>query len=395
VSQRFALDHPHNKFSVMRVIHVVPSVDDEASGPSYSVVRLCESLIETGANARVAALELRPRTRSAPYLTTFPLGMGPRRLGRSPEMHRWLVEEVTYCRAAVIHNHSLWMMPNVYPGKVCRRYPNCRLVVSPHGTLSSWALGFHGLRKKYFWRLLQGPAVRDAACFHATSDSEYGDIRQVGITQPICILPNGIDVPPLLKPPRSKRRRLLFFGRIHPVKGVTTLLRAWKAIQDRFRDWELHVVGPDDNGHLADVRALVVGLQLDRLVLSGPLYGPNKLNAYRAADLFVLPTHSDNFAMTVAEALAAGTPAVVTVAAPWSRLMRQGAGWSIDVGLDPLVACLEEALSSTPAQLSQMGQAGRRWMQSEFAWRTIAAQYVITYQWLLEGGSTPAWVRVN
>ncbi len=118
-------------------------------------------------------------------------------------MHRWLVDEANCGRFGLIHNHSLWMMPNVYPGQVCRRYSNCRLMVSPHGTLSGWALDFHALRKKVFWHLLQGPAVRGAACFHATSESEYQDIRKLGLVQPICILPNGIDVPPLLKPPAT------------------------------------------------------------------------------------------------------------------------------------------------------------------------------------------------
>jgi glycosyltransferase involved in cell wall biosynthesis len=166
-------------------------------------------------------------------------------------------------------------------------------------------------------------------------------------------------------------------------------------IQHRFRDWELHVVGPDDNGHLADVRALVADLKLDRLVLSGPLYGANKLNAYQAADLFVLPTHSENFGLTVAEALAAGTPAIVTVAAPWSRLPDEGAGWSIEIGLDSLVACLEAALAASPSQLAHMGLAGRRWMAREYAWRAIGERCALTYRWLLEGGDTPSWVRLN
>jgi glycosyltransferase involved in cell wall biosynthesis len=380
----------------MRVIHVVPSVDDEASGPSYSVVRLCESLIETGANVRLAALQWRPGTRlAAPYLKRFPVSKGLRRLGRSPEMYRWLVDEATSCRVELIHNHSLWMMPNIYPGSVCRRRSNCQLVVSPRGTLSTWALRFHALRKKVFWRLLQGQAVRAAACFHATSESEYHDIRRLGLTQPICILPNGVDVPPLVERRPRDRRRLLFLGRIHPKKGVTTLLHAWRAIQHRFREWELHVVGPDENSYVADMRALAADLNLERVVLSGPVYGANKLDAYRAADLFVLPTHSENFAMTVAEALAAGTPAIVSVAAPWSRLTDEGAGWSIELGIDPLVACLEEALSLSRGQLAQMGLAGRRWTAAEFAWRAIGEQYAVTYQWLLDGGDRPSWVRMN
>jgi glycosyltransferase involved in cell wall biosynthesis len=310
-------------------------------------------------------------------------------------MQRWLVDQAMCSKVDLIHNHSLWMMPNVYPGRVCQRHSNCRLIVSPRGTLSRWALGFHAMRKRLFWHLLQGTAVREAACLHATGEGEYQDIRRLGLVQPIAILPNGIDVPPLLKPAVSDRRRLLFLGRIHPKKGVTTLLHAWRAVQHRFPDWELHVVGPDDNGHLAAVRALVGRLKLERFVLAGPLYGADKLNAYRGADLFVLPTQSDNFAMTVAEALAAGTPAIVTVGAPWSRLPREGAGWSIEIGVDPLVACLEQALSLSPSELAQMGKAGNRWMTAEFAWRRIGEQCAATYQWILKRGDTPAWVRLN
>ena len=165
----------------MRVIHVVPSVAEEASGPSYSVVRLCESLIETGADARLAALDGalgpdRPRI-SRHFLSGWVRG-GLEVTADAPVAGR----QATSGQVDLIHNHSLWMMPNVYPGKVCRRYSNCRLMVSPHGTLSRWALGFHALRKKVFWRLLQGPAVRGAACFHATSESEYQDIRELGLS---------------------------------------------------------------------------------------------------------------------------------------------------------------------------------------------------------------------
>ena len=73
----------------------------------------------------------------------------------------------------------------------------------------------------------------------------------------------------------------------------------------------------------------------------------------------------------------------------------RGRGLVIELGVDPLVACLEEALSSSPGQLAQMGLAGRRWMATEFAWRGIGEQHAGTYQWLLEGGDPPPWVRMN
>src|SRR5437867_5458823 len=130
----------------MRVIHVVPAITEEASGPSNSVPRLCESLIGTGVDVQLAALDWSSVPVSLPYLKVFPLGLGPRRLGVSPSMRSWLEAEADSGRVDLIHNHSLWMMPNIYSGRACRA-GRCRLVVSPHGTLSAWALGLNALTK--------------------------------------------------------------------------------------------------------------------------------------------------------------------------------------------------------------------------------------------------------
>jgi glycosyltransferase involved in cell wall biosynthesis len=376
------------------MIHVIPAVSEEASGPSYSVPRLCESLIAAGADVELAALE-RPSTRSPlPFLKTFPPGLGPVRLGRSPKLRRWLDEQVASGGIDILHNHSLWMMPNVYPGIACRQGP-CKLVVSPRGTLSRWALRRRAVQKRVFWRLLQERAVRAAACLHATAESEYEDIRRMGFRQPLCILPNGVDLPPLNRASGEGRRQLLFLGRVHPQKGVEVLLRAWHAVAPRFPEWELRIVGPGELGHVADLRALSERLRLQRIEFSGPLYGEDKVNAYRHAALFVLPTFSENFGMAVAESLATGTPVIVTQAAPWAGLAEHRAGWWIETGLDPLIACLEQALSRPAACLEEMGRAGHAWMQRDFSWTRIGHQFLQTYRWLLEGGTTPEWVRLN
>jgi len=376
------------------MIHVVSAITEEASGPSYSVVRLCESLIGTGTDVRLAALDWASMPVNLPYLRTFPLGLGPRRLGVSPRMRHWLDTEAASGLVDLIHSHSLWMMPNVYPGRACR-HGRCRLVVSPRGTLSAWALGRSALQKKIFWHVLQASALRTAACFHATAESEYEDIRRLGFRQPVYILPNGIDLQPMKQKPDDGQRQLLFLGRIDPIKGVDILLRAWQTVEDRFRNWELHVAGPDNGGYLADIQALAAQLRLKRLVFRGALYGAEKRRAYGEASLFVLPTHSDNFGMTVAEALAAGTPAIVTHGAPWGGLEKQGAGWWIDIGVDPLTACLEQALATPQTHLAEMGRAGREWMKRDFSWDRIGAQFLTTYHWLLDGGEPPPWVRLD
>ncbi len=377
------------------MVHVVPSISEEASGPTYSVVRLCESLIIQGQDVTLAALDWAPFPSPPPFLKAFPLGVGPRRLGRSPAMLSWLADHAQSRTIDLIHNHSLWMMPNVYPGRVARKH-DVPLVVSPRGTLSRWALNNSAWAKRIFWTLVQGPAVRHASCFHATADSEYEDIRSAGLrTQPVCVIPNGIDVPAIKPEPSKQNRTLLFLGRIHPKKGVDMLLRAWAAVGPRFSEWDLRIVGPDNNGCLPRMQALAETLNLKRVAFCGPLYGEAKQAAYREAELFVLPTHSENFGVTVAESLAVGTPAIVTKGAPWSGLAEHRAGWWIDVGVDPLVACMEEAMSQSRNELLSRGIAGREWMMRDYSWARIGQMMHQTYEWLLFGGEVPPWVRLD
>jgi glycosyltransferase involved in cell wall biosynthesis len=383
----------------MRVIHVVPAITEEASGPSYSVVRLCQSLIEAGEDLTLAALDWSPLPSMPGFIKVFPLGVGPKRLGRSPEMSRWLMCEISEGRVDVAHSHGMWQMNAVYPGKAAKS-GKAKLVVSPRGAFSAWAMS-HGSRfKKLFWPLLQRPALVRASCFHATAEAEYEDIRRLGFNQPVAVIPNGIDVPELMLRTPSSFRTLLFLGRIHPVKGVDVLLNAWAAVMDRFADWRLLVVGTDmgyrkECGYLETLKALATKLKAKRITFVGPLYGEAKLAAYREAGLFVLPSHSENFGVTIAESLAAGTPAIVTKGAPWSGLAEQGAGWWIDIGVDALVACLKEAMAQSRDELARRGINGREWMLREFSWQTAGKRMDQTYHWLIEGGQVPSWVRMN
>lgn len=375
----------------MRTIHVVSSISEEAAGPSYSVVRLCKALIAEGRDVTLAVLEGAPMASPLRFVKGFPLGVGPCRLGRSPEMFRWLSEQASSRSVDIIHSHGLWMMPNVYPGMVAEQH-NLPLVISPRGMLSAWAVQNGSVVKRLFWPLVQRPALSAAACFHATAKSEYEDIRRMGFRQPVAVIPNGIDIPDDVVKQRDGLRTLLFLGRVHPKKGLDILLPAWKAVQDGFPDWRLSIAGPDNGGHLAQMQHLAQRLQLKRIEFVGAVRGKAKWDTYRNADLFVLPTYSENFGMTVAEALVSGVPAIVSKGAPWAGLEKKSAGWWIDIGLDPLVRCLEDALAQVPVALTDMGQRGRNWMQEEFSWDRLGQQMDETYRWLLNGGSKPEWV---
>jgi glycosyltransferase involved in cell wall biosynthesis len=374
----------------LKLIHTIPTINEEASGPSYSVVRLCEVEIALGAQVTLTAIDRNPSSSIASYMKVFPYGLGPKKLGRSPEMYSWLKSQTKEKKVDLIHNHSLWMMPNVYPKEICQR-AGVPLIISPRGTLSDWAMQSGSLIKKIFWPLVQGPVLSSATCFHATAYSEYEDIRRLGFRQPVAVIPNGIDIGALQKN-NSNERTLLFLGRIHPKKGIEMLLQAWRMLQSQYPEWRLQIVGPDNEGHLDKMIALAKKLDLKRVKFCGPLYGKEKNQAYSDADLFVLPTYSENFGMSVAEALAAGTPVVVSKGAPWAEINQKNAGWWVDINTEGLLAGLKDGMSKSPNELLKMGYNGKLWMQAEYSWLDIGKRMLKTYEWVLQGGVTPEWI---
>jgi glycosyltransferase involved in cell wall biosynthesis len=378
----------------MHCTHVVPAISEEIGGPSYSVTRLCESLIAEEVNIALATLNWTVLRHSPDFLTTFPLGYGPRKLGRSPVMSDWLVRQAATGATDLLHNHALWMMSSVYAGRAAQRF-HLPLLVSPRGMLSPWGRANGSWVKKGFWPLVQRPALEATTCFHATAAVEYEEIRKAGFRQPVAIIPNGIDLPEWLPKNPALPRTLLFLGRLHPKKGLDILLRAWQAVMHRFPDWQLRIAGTSSDGYQEQLQQLAAELQLQRMEFSGALYGQEKWRAYRDAALFVLPTHSENFGIAVAEALAAGTPALVTKGAPWQPLDSYRAGWWIDVGLDALIAGLEQALPHSVADCEAMGLRGRAWMSEQFAWPQIGKMMAQTYHWMLRGGTPPEWVQAN
>jgi glycosyltransferase involved in cell wall biosynthesis len=378
----------------MNVIHVVPSIANEASGPSYSVVRLCQSLISEGTEVSLATIGISAGEDNGGFVKRFPFGLGPKKLGRSPLMARWIEDAVKRNTVDMLHNHSLWMMPNVYPGRIAKR-TNVSYVVSPRGTLSSWSRTRGSRIKKVFWPMVQAPSLRSVSCFHATAHSEYEDIRSLGFDQPVAVIPNGVDVGELRKRPPGNQRTLLFLGRLHPKKGLDLLMPAWSALQDTYKEWSLRIVGPSADGYENELRNLSAKYKLKRVEFSGALYGEEKHQAYADADVFILPTYSENFGMSVAEALANATPAIVTQGAPWHGLQVNGAGWWIETNLDSLIASMRDAMDRPPDELMRMGMAGREWMKRDFAWDAVARKMNTTYSWILSGGlntTKPYWV---
>ncbi len=384
----------------IRSVHVIAGLDPAHGGPSYTVPRLCQALAVSGAEARllsVGGIDGRNTAHDeecgrsfAPDWAGIPL---VRKLRCSSGLTRALREVAP--KVDVIHNHGLWLMPNVEAGRVAL-LAGKPFIVAPRGMLSSAALAFSPLKKRVVWALLQGDVVRRASCIHATSEQEYNEIRDFGLKNPIAILPNGIDIPELDRHSLTEvGRTIVSLGRIHPKKGLDRLVRAWAKVEPAHPKWRLRIVGHDELGHARELAALAAELKTQRVSIEGPVAGDAKAAAYREADLFVLPTLNENFAITVAEALSFGTPVIATKGAPWRGLECEGCGWWIDHGVEPLVATLAEAMDMERGVLRAKGAKGRAWMKRDFSWDRVAHDMLAVYGWLSSGSEMPGTVRLK
>ena len=286
-------------------------------------------------------------------------------------------------------------MPLVYAGRAAK-LSGKPLVISPHGMLSPATMQYSTRTKHIFSAAFQNRTLTFASMFHATASSEYDDIRSFGFNQPVVITPNGVDVPPLRNRFRNTPvRTVLSLGRIHPKKGLDFLINAWAQIEEANPNWQLKIVGPDEVGHSAELQLLIDKLELKRVSISGPIFDSEKWDTYASSDLFILPTRSDNFAVTVAEALASSVPVISSKGAPWAGLEANKCGWWIDLGVPEIAAALKYAVNLDDKTRDLMGSRGREWMIREFSWDKIAEDTTAAYRWLLDGGEAPPQVRLE
>lgn len=310
--------------------------------------------------------------------------LGPISLGYSPAMARQLMD----WQPDILHVHGIWTHPSRSVLQWARRYRR-PYIISVHGMLGSAALSFSPRKKRLSRWLFQDAAFLEASAFHATCMMEAKEIRALGLTQPIAIIPNGVDIPPKLPHRTTTEPFVLSLGRIHPKKGLDRLILAWAQISAEFPAWRLRLVGPSEKNHAHELKKLVQEHELGTVDIADPVFGPEKLALLASAELFALPTLHENFALTVAESLAVSTPVISTKGAPWAGLEPNGCGWWIDHGVEAMTTALRSAMSLPSEERLAMGQRGRAWMARDFGWDSIAAQTIDVYRWLLSGEKQP------
>jgi len=396
----------------LNILHLTASVGRRSGGQGSVAIGLAQEQGRLGRQAAIWCLDASPSAAEVAResgleeerIVTYPV-VGPSWVGFSPAMER---AAASYSGEIydVLHQHGIWMANS--------RATNCwratfgrPTVVAPHGTLKEYALGRSAWKKRLAALAYEMRNLRAASCLHATSSAEAISLRRYGLTNPIAIIPDGVPETWLQGQGNADRfhsrfsipsdwRLLLFLSRIHPVKGLPLLVEAMASIRRQLTGWQLVVAGPDEVGHRRELDLILERLEIGNWVrFIGPLFDSDKRDALAAADLFVLPTHSENFALVVAEALGTGVPVLTTRGAPWEELQSYSCGWWVDVNATAIRDALLDAIQRPKDELMAMGQRGKALVAEKYTWLQAARKSLQLYDWLLGRSERPGFVIMD
>lgn len=320
---------------------------------------------------------------------------GPRAFGYAPLMVNSLISS----HLDLVHLHGLWMYPSIacmqWSLKTSRPY-----IISPHGMLDSWALNNSQWKKTIANTLYEGRNLKGAACLQAGSMSEYKAIRDAGLSNPVCVLPNGIHLPDdttyYAAPPwdglfSGNSKVMLYLGRLHPKKGLDNLFHAWcKATKHQTNDdWKLVIAGVGTTEYENELKNLCNTLALSSVYFIGPQYHEAKNAAYRSAAAFILPSFSEGLPMVILDAWSFGLPVLMTPQCNLSVGFEARAALHIEPEIESISQGLGTLFSISDKERLALGERGRLLAKEHFSWDMIAAQMQAVYTWMLGKGDKP------
>lgn len=360
----------------MRVIHVISGISRSSGGPARSSQGLVAALNAAGVEAWLVSCAVGER----PWLSGVTRFRAPDRPGlwALRAFFRDLFEEL---RPDLVHLHGIWQ-PQIHLAACAARALGIPYIIAPRGMLDPWAMRQKWWKKCIAWVVYQKADLRKAVALQATAELEATHIRRNGFRQPLLVIPNGVAVParlPMREATSSAVRTALFLSRLHPGKRLLDLAEAWGRV--RPTGWRMRVVGFDNYGEKARVQARLKTLGVSgEWTFEDALDDEAKWQAYVDADLFLHPSVSENFGISIAEALYAGLPVVATTGTPWQELVAEGCGWWIAPTLDALAETLGTATSLPSETLREMGMHGHALIARNYVWSAIGTKMAKAYR---------------
>ncbi len=352
----------------MRVLHVIPAIGEVYGGPSTVLLPLCENLAKIGIDVSIACTDsngqAKPITRES-VKTDVPLHIFPKTYSEawkfSSPFIGWIKKNVS--RFDIVHTHAVWSFLPYFAARTARQF-RVPYVVRPAGMLSSYSFSQKPLRKKILWWACESKVMANAAAFHATSFDEAQEILKICPKGNVWQIPHGLSEDAFTTPfdggwiqnranIDKMKPTILYFSRLHPKKGICDLLLP--AFNEMKSEANLVIAGgadPHALGYVDEIKNKIDSLGLSgRVQLLGQVSARERWHAFDSADLFVLPSQSENFGVVVIEAMARGTPVIISDQVQIGDIVaRQHGGWVIPRNIALWAQTMDDALSSKQAR---------------------------------------------
>jgi glycosyltransferase involved in cell wall biosynthesis len=357
----------------MKILHVISSVNPLGGGPIEGIRQLGTALVSAGHRVEIASLD----PPNAPYVNLSPLpvhALGPGSFG-----YRYSAQLVPWLRAnrgkydAVIVN-GIWQFHSFGTWSALHK-SGTPYVLFTHGMLDPWFKKQYPLKhfKKWmYWPWGDYRVLRDAHAVLFTCEEERRLARSsfwlyrcnevvvsYGTSEPKGNPESELREFFARYPELRGKKLALFIGRIHPKKGCDLLIEAFAKVLRQHPDWHLVIAGPDQVGWRDKLNAQVEKLGLaPRVTWTGMVTGAVKWGALRAAEIFVLPSHQENFGIVVAEALAASVPVLISNKVNiWREIEADRAGIVSDDTLEGTCSLLQSYVEMSATNKQAMRRA--------------------------------------
>lgn len=355
----------------MKVIHFIAGIDKKEGGTA-EYMRLLGSELKNHIEIIVATgISSNPIEIKGVKIKFFKTSV-LRWFTMLKEFRIFLVNE----KPDIVHINGIWSPQNWAFQKVAQEL-GIKVILSPHGMLEPWIMANNPWKKKLGLFLYQKKAIQKVDCLHATAQMEEVNIKALGFKKPIYIIPNGIDLSDVKEiKVNYGTRKMVFISRIHPKKGIELLLEAWR--NSNTAGWTLEIAG---NGNENYIEKLIQSANdLKNVSFVGAKYGEAKWDFLRSADVMILPTHSENFGIVVAEALAVGVPVITTQGTPWEDLEIHQCGWWIDLSISNLEKIIAKVTNKSVDELENMGGNGRKVVAEKYEIKVVTSEIIKLYQ---------------
>lgn len=380
----------------MKIIHITPGLGVKSGGPSRSVYNLVKQLRMEGIDAEIVTRNdlANPNISEEGFIKAYDVNkIYP--FAFDLKYSAFLKSHL----GDVFHIESIYNYPTII-GTWIAQHKSIPYIVAPRGMLYANALKHNAGRKKLFNKLFLIRDLNKAAAIHVTCQEEMRQIREAGILAPVAIIPNSINIPEVLPSVCKKDKfRVGFLGRINSIKNIDGLLRAWHmAGLGKREDLELVIVGgtnlAEEVAYLEELHKIESEKGITNIVWKGAVYGEEKDKVLETLSCMVLCSHSENFGMSVVEAMLYGIPVIAAKTTPWSELKEFKCGWWVENDDQTLSETLKKAVSLTESEWLEMAYNGQQIAVKNYSAKIVSQKLINLYQWVLEGGEIPAFVHV-